>query len=145
ALEQLGVTMGFWKIAMRPGKPLMYGQRQTDGRTVRFLGLPGNPVSSLVGSKVFLEILICALLGTPQEERIADAVTATDLPENDRREDYLRATLERLPDGTMNVTAFDRQDSSMLKLAAYSDALLIRPSHAPAAKSGDPCRILLLD
>lgn len=89
-LKQLGVEIGFWKVAMRPGKPLMMGRR---GRQV-FVGLPGNPVSALVCTRVFVIPMVRALLGLPATEPLMEAELGSNLPENDQRQDYLRATLE---------------------------------------------------
>lgn len=138
-LGQEGMDLAFWRIAMRPGKPLMAGHL---GQT-KVLGLPGNPVSSLVCSLLFLKPLIRQMLGYPARE--PDAQTArlgAPLPENDRRQDYVRATLNRTPDGQLIATPFDKQDSSMLALLARSGALIIRPPHAPAEEAGTDVPIL---
>jgi molybdopterin molybdotransferase len=140
-LGAIGMDLGFWKIAMRPGKPLMYGRI---GPT-RVLGLPGNPVSSLVCALLFLSPLIRAMLGTgPLIEPEVDAVTGADLKPNDRRQDYLRATLGRDGAGPPIATPFDRQDSSMLSTLAHADCLILRPPNAPAAPAGSPCKVLPL-
>ena len=140
-LGQEGMDLAFWRIAMRPGKPLMAGRL---GPT-KVLGLPGNPVSSLVCGLLFLKPLIAAMLGQPVESgHPAKAVLATPLSENDRRQDYVRATLSRDEDGRLLVTPFGRQDSSMLNLLARSGALIIRPPHAPALEAGTDVPILKL-
>ena len=136
-LTSLGVEIGFWKIAMRPGKPLMFGRR--GGKT--FIGLPGNPVSALVCARVFLVPLVRALLGLDAAETYEDAILGADLPANDQRQDYLRATLAR-ENGKLVATPFSRQDSSMLATLGQSDALIVRPPHAPVASSGMPCKVL---
>jgi molybdopterin molybdotransferase len=140
ALKTAGMELDFWKIAMRPGKPLMFG-RLGD---MRVLGLPGNPVSSLVCAVLFLGPLLSALLGEPARDRTEAAVLAAPLDENDQRQDYVRATLTDGGDGLPVATPFPRQDSSMLATLAKSDCLIIRPPHAPAAPAGSPCRILRL-
>ncbi|MEM6461614.1 MAG: gephyrin-like molybdotransferase Glp [Pseudomonadota bacterium] len=140
ALIARGMDLEFWRIAMRPGKPLMCGR--LDSRHV--LGLPGNPVSSLVCSHLFLRPLIDKLAGDAETDRHRDAVLGCDLPENDRREDYLRARLERDPNGRLVATPFQKQDSSMTRTFADSDCLVIRAPHAEAAKAGSACCILLL-
>ncbi|MFT8423382.1 MAG: gephyrin-like molybdotransferase Glp [Gluconacetobacter sp.] len=141
-LEQIGLSVDFWKIAMRPGKPLMHGQI---GR-VPVLGLPGNPVAALVCGLVFALPAIRTLAGHTAPHLPEDmAILGGDLPENDRRADYLRATLSRAPDGGLIATAFSRQDSAMLHTLASSDALIMRPPHAPPARAGTPCRIIRLD
>ena len=141
ALKAQGMDLGFWKIAMRPGKPMMMGRL---GRIVA-LGLPGNPVASIVCGHLFVVPLIEALLGMPEPERDRSepAVLGCDMPANDEREDYLRSELQRTPDG-WQVTPFAKQDSSMLGLLARAQALAIRPVFAEPAKQGAPCRILRL-
>jgi molybdopterin molybdotransferase len=141
ALANEGMELGFWKIAMRPGKPLMQG-RIGD---MRILGLPGNPVSAIVCGVLFLVPLIRALAGDSQagEDPSEAAVLGCELPANDSREDYLRATLQPGA-GAPVATPFGRQDSSMLRVLARSHCLVVRPPQAPAAKAGDPCRIIRL-
>ncbi|MEZ5841819.1 MAG: molybdopterin molybdotransferase MoeA [Hyphomicrobiales bacterium] len=142
ALEKSGVSLDFWKIAMRPGKPMMFGARGA----MRVLGLPGNPVSSLVCSLIYLKPLIGALLGAPGAgDPTTEAVLGGDLKENDIRQDHLRATLARGADGRLVATAFAAQDSSILSLMSRADCLIVRPAFAPAASAGDPCRVILLD
>jgi len=142
ALAARGWELGFWRIAMRPGKPLMHGR--LGAMTV--LGLPGNPVSSIVCSLIFLVPLVRALSGDPDAGAVATqpARLGVDLPANDERQDYLRARLTAGEDGTLVATPFPRQDSSMLRLMAEAEALVVRAPHAPAARAGDPCRIIRL-
>ncbi|MFC3692988.1 molybdopterin molybdotransferase MoeA [Chenggangzhangella methanolivorans] len=141
ALEAEGVTLDFWKIAMRPGKPMMAGRR---GATLA-LGLPGNPVSSIVCSLLFLAPALRRLSGRADlDPALLPARLGRDMPENDQREDYMRAALEIGLDGVPVATAFPRQDSSMLRRLSDAECLLVRPAHAPAAKAGDACRILAL-
>ncbi|NBN64109.1 molybdopterin molybdotransferase MoeA [Pannonibacter tanglangensis] len=135
-----GMELAFWKIAMRPGKPLMAGHL---GRT-KVLGLPGNPVSSLVCALLFLRPLLYRLTGQPDGTGQTTATLTAPVPANDQRQDYLRARLTTHPDGTRSVTPFDRQDSSMLGLLAASGALIIREPHAPAAHAGDRVDVLVL-
>ena len=135
-----GMELDFWRIAMRPGKPLMVG-RLGD---MQALGLPGNPVSSLVCGLLFLEPLVLALGHLQRRDRLASAITAGALPANDKRQDYIRAKLDRLPDGRLSAMAFERQDSSMMQTFAQSDALIVRAPAAPEAEAGSPCTILLL-
>jgi molybdopterin molybdotransferase len=143
ALAEAGMRLGFWKIAMRPGKPLMFGGV---GRMLA-LGLPGNPASSVVCAHVFLKPLISALHGAP--DALTDlnlpGVLGRDLPENDLRMEYMRATLAPSPDGLPILTPAASQDSSLTRVLAAADALVIRPAHAPAAKAGEPCRYAMLD
>lgn len=142
ALTREGMELGFWRIAMRPGKPFMHG-RIGD---MRILGLPGNPVSAIVCAVLFLVPLVRALTGDPDAgaDPTRPGVLGADLPANDQRQDYLRATLSGGCDGPAVVTAFTRQDSSMLGVLASAHALIVRPPHAPAAKAGEPCRFLPL-
>ena len=145
ALTREGMELGFWKIAMRPGKPLMHGQLAG----MQVLGLPGNPVSAIVCAVLFLIPLIRALAGdaTPLADVSESAVLGADLPANDARQDYLRATVRADPSAAAGLpvaTPFGRQDSSMLRVLAQSHGLIIRPAHAPEARAGDPCRIIRL-
>ena len=139
-LKAAGMELDFWRIAMRPGKPLMVGSLCA----MQVLGLPGNPVASLVCGLLFLEPLLRKLGRLPERNREAHAVAARDLAANDRRQDYLRARLSRDSEGHLVVDAFNKQDSSMMKILAHSDALIVRPPHAPALAAGNPCPILLL-
>ena len=141
ALADLGLELDFWQIAMRPGKPLMFG---TLGDTP-MLGFPGNPVSSMVCGVLFLQPALAQMLGTGETEPVrATAILGTDLGENDRREDYLRATLSH-QDGKLVATPFPRQDSSMFSRLAAADCLLIRAPHTDPAKAGDSVEIVRLD
>ncbi|GJD47445.1 Molybdopterin molybdenumtransferase [Methylobacterium crusticola] len=143
ALARQGLELGFWRVALRPGKPLMHGRLGP----MAVLGLPGNPVSSVVCGLVFVRPLIRALLGDPLAgaDRTEPARLGCDLPANDGRQDYMRARLDTAPDRLPVAHPAARQDSSMLSVLAHAEALLIRAPHAPAARAGDPCRILRLD
>ncbi len=139
ALAPKGLDLDFWKIAMRPGKPLMVGRL----KGTPMLGLPGNPVSSLVCGLLFLKPAIEALLGIDRAtEPQATARLAVPLAANDRRQDYLRAQTRHDRDGKLEVVPFAHQDSSMLSLLAQADCLVIRPPLAPAAQPGDLVPIL---
>jgi len=138
-LTALGMRLDFWKVAMRPGKPLMFGRF---GRT-RCIGLPGNPVASLVCSLLFLQPLLARLGGRSHVQHRVEAVLAAAMPANDFREDYVRARLEHGAGGLL-ATPFELQDSSMLKLLADADALIVRKPFAPAARAGDGCEVLML-
>jgi len=140
ALKNSGVKIDFWKIAMRPGKPFMYGRRK--GQHV--LGLPGNPVSALVCARLFLKPLIDAMLGLPVSDDLVEARLGAPMKENDTRQDYVRATLSEAPDGSRTVTPFSRQDSSMQRTFREADALIVRPPHAPAASEHDVVKIIRL-
>lgn len=143
ALAKEGLELGFWRIALRPGKPLMQG-RLGD---MLVIGLPGNPVSSIVCGLLFVVPAIRALQGDPQAgaDRSEPATLGRDLPANDGRADYMRATLAIEPGRLPVASPEQRQDSSMLAVLGRAEALLIRVPHEPAAKAGDPCRIIRLD
>jgi molybdopterin molybdotransferase len=141
ALKNQGVAIDFWKIAMRPGKPFMYGRRK--GQHV--LGLPGNPVSALVCARLFLKPLIDALLGLAVSDDLVEARLGAPMKENDMRQDYVRATLDIAPGGCRIVIPFAKQDSSMQRTFREAHALIVRPPHAPAASQGDVVKILRLD
>jgi molybdopterin molybdotransferase len=141
ALKAEGVDMAFWKIALRPGKPMMNGRLGA----MRVLGLPGNPVSSYICAFLFLVPLIRALSGRAQVDHVFErAVLGRDLPANDQRQDYLRARLATGGDGVPVATSVGAQDSSLVANLAAADALIIRPPHAAAAPAGSPCSILRL-
>jgi molybdopterin molybdotransferase len=140
ALGPQGFALDFWKIAMRPGKPLIFGKL---GATP-LLGLPGNPVSSLVCAMLFLKPATAALLGECVKAELRSAKLLRDLPANDARQDYLRARTE-VRDGELCVEAFAVQDSSMLSILAKANALIVRSPNAPAAKAGDRVSILPLE
>ena len=141
SLEAEGVTMAFWRIAMRPGKPMMHGQLGA----MRAIGLPGNPVSSYVCAFLFLVPLIRTLSGQTSIHHTREtALLGRDVVANDQREDYLRARLERRADGTLIATPVNHQDSSLLGNLAASQALVIRAPFAPAAAAGSACDILRL-
>lgn len=140
ALAEEGMALDFWRIAMRPGKPLIHG-RLGD---MSILGLPGNPVSSIVCGLLFLVPLIRALSGDPAAgaDRSEAAVLGAPLPANDQRQDYLRAALEMRADDVPIAMPGKLQDSSMLRLLADAECLLIRGPNATADEPGAPCRIL---
>ena len=139
-LGEEGLDLDFWKIAMRPGKPLLFGKL----RGTPLLGLPGNPVSSLVCALIFLRPILARLLGQDFNDETVSATLGEALPENDRREDYLRARLERDSSGALTALPFSRQDSSMLATMAKAEALIIRAPHAPPAAAGAPVQVIPL-
>jgi len=154
ALVGQGMDLGFWRVALRPGKPLMHGRLGS----MALLGLPGNPVSSLVCSLLFLVPAIRALAGDPRAgaDPTETAILGAALPANGDRQDYMRASLSSqdfdliLAHGPQGVTlpvatAHPVQDSSMLGVLERSDALIVRAPNAPAAEAGAPCRIIRLD
>ena len=141
ALASEGLALSFWKVAVRPGRPMMHGRLDR----MHVLGLPGNPVSAYVCTVLFLLPLIRRLAGrsdvapSPETARLG-----CDLAANDERADYLRATLEASPDGVAVATPAPVQDSSMLMPLARADCLLVRAPFAPAAKAGERCSIIRL-
>lgn len=142
ALGADGLSLDFWTVAMRPGKPLMVGKY----RTTPMIGLPGNPVSALVCALLFVQPALTKLQGMADAGAAnPTARLAKDLPANDRRQDYLRATLARGADGALEATPFDKQDSSMMSLLARADCLVVRPPHAPAVKKGAAVEIVPLN
>jgi molybdopterin molybdotransferase len=141
SLEAEGVAMAFWRIAMRPGKPMMHGRLGG----MRVIGLPGNPVSSYVCAFLFLVPLIRSLSGRAAIHHHREtALLGRDVTANDQREDYLRARLEARADGALIATPVNHQDSSLLGNLAAARALLIRPPLAPAAAAGSACDVLRL-
>jgi molybdopterin molybdotransferase len=139
ALARVGFELGFWKIAMKPGKPLIFGWL---GR-LPVIGLPGNPVSSLICALVFVRPLICALLGRLTEVGApdielptAEAVLARSLPANGARLDFMRGTLTAQPSGQPLARPFDRQDSNQLSILSLAQCLIPRPPNAPPSKEG---------
>jgi molybdopterin molybdotransferase len=139
ALKAQGFAMDFWRIAMRPGKPLMFATKDR----ARVLGLPGNPVSTMVCALLFLKPAIERMLGQPGDlVGTEPARLVADVKENDTREDYVRATVTRSADGALAVEPHKVQDSSMLSVLASSNALLVRPAHDPARKAGDIVQVI---
>jgi molybdopterin molybdotransferase len=141
ALKNTGVKIDFWKIALRPGKPFMYGRKGKQ----QVLGLPGNPVSALVCARLFLKPLLDCLQGLPVEEDATMARLGIAMPANDSRQDYVRAKLEIAPDGSRTATPYGKQDSSMQRTFRDAHCLIIRAPNAPAASIGDLIAILNLD
>jgi molybdopterin molybdotransferase len=139
ALTPKGFVLDFWKIAMRPGKPLIFGRLNASP----LIGLPGNPVSAMVCALLFVRPALAAMLGTPYAAPVHTARLAAPLKPNGKRQDYIRARLS-VADGELTATPFTLQDSSMQKVFAHADALIIRPIDAPAAASGDQVSVLLL-
>ena len=131
-------ALDFWKIAMRPGKPLIWGRI---GNTP-LLGLPGNPVSTAVCALVFLAPAISKLGGGKHQQHLFSATITTDLPENDLRQDYIRASMGRGADGVTTVRPAQRQDSSMMATLAHADAFIVRPPFDPPRTAGDIVSIL---
>jgi molybdopterin molybdotransferase len=140
ALAEAGLALGFYKVAMRPGKPLMFGSL----RGVPVLGLPGNPVSAMVCAIVFLEPIIRAMLGRPSATSTMAARLGRDLAANDLRQDYLRGEIEPAVDGLPVAMPFTLQDSAVLSGLARASCLIVRAPNAPAAKAGEMVRVIML-
>ncbi|WP_237476369.1 molybdopterin molybdotransferase MoeA [Lichenibacterium dinghuense] len=142
ALVAEGMELGFWRIAMRPGKPLMHGHLGP----IQVLGLPGNPVSAIVCGMLFVAPLVRALAGDRHagDDPTEAAVLAEPMGANDGRQDYVRSRILPSPDGVARVAAGSRQDSSLLKALSDADCLIVRPPNAPPAPAGTPCRIIRL-
>ncbi len=141
ALADIGLEVDFWKIAMRPGKPLIFGRL---GESL-MLGLPGNPVSSMVCAILYLVPMIRAMLGIdPASPPPVVARLGADIGANKSRQDYIRAQLVPGEDGVPVVSAFSLQDSSVLRLFAHAGALIVRPPDAPAAPKGALVQIIPL-
>ena len=136
--EDSGLETSFYKVAMRPGKPLMAGRYNA----TPMVGLPGNPVSALVCGHVFLRPALNAMLGLEKAPLTREtAILAEDLGPNGPRSHYMRAKLD-WADKSLTVKAFDRQDSSLLSVLAQADALLVRPSNDPARRAGETVQII---
>lgn len=129
ALKAAGAEIDFWRVAIKPGKPLMFGT--VHGAPL--LGLPGNPVSALVIAHLFLRPLLLKMLGADPATHLGRAICAANLPENGVRRDHIRARLE---DG--KITPLPVQDSAHLSVLAKANALLVRPANSPAVKAGEP-------
>ncbi|MBZ9841855.1 gephyrin-like molybdotransferase Glp [Mesorhizobium sp. CA5] len=134
-----GMQLDFWKIAMRPGKPLMFGRLGH----IRCIGLPGNPVASIVCSQLFLKPLLARLGGRDHRQDVRTARLGTAMRANDLRQDYVRAVV-REDAGTLVATPFGIQDSSMLRMLADANGLIVREPFAPAAEAGAECSVLML-
>jgi molybdopterin molybdotransferase len=140
-LEGCGAAIDFWKVAIKPGKPMLTGMF---GRT-RVIGLPGNPVSAFVCAQLFVLPALRRMAGSPSPlPPVLRARTAAALEANGPRRDHLRASLDRVHDG-WHVTPAPVQDSSMLRVLADCDALLVRPENAPAKAAGDFVPVIPLD
>lgn len=141
ALVEMGMELNFWKIAMRPGKPLMFGTL----KGMRIMGLPGNPASSLVTASLFLAPLVRKLGGRASDSIVKTAKTMVVLNENDHRQEYMRAHIITNSQGELEVTPFTRQDSSLVRVFADANGLLIRPPNAKRAEIGENCDVIMFE
>lgn len=141
-LSKAGFELDFWKIAMRPGKPLMFAKKP--GQLA--IGLPGNPVSSIICTRIFVIPLIAALSGRALDTPgTLQAPLTWPIGPNGPRKHFMRGTLDQLENGQLQVTPASRQDSSLLSVLAYSNALIIREPHAPALSEGRKVTVLRID
>ncbi|MGA7544649.1 MAG: gephyrin-like molybdotransferase Glp [Methyloceanibacter sp.] len=142
ALRGEGLELDFWKIAMRPGKPLLYGRLGAQ----RVLGLPGNPVSALICAHVFLVPMLRRMLGLAEPARPSpEAVLAEALEANGPREHYMRAVSDWTADGERRVRPLPSQDSALMAAFARADCVIVRAADAPALSCGSRVRIIPLD
>jgi len=145
-LGDLGLDLAFHKIAMRPGKPLLFGAIKTAKGTAHVMGLPGNPVAAMICAIMFLGPALAAMQGLlGNAPTLRTARLGAPMKANDVREDYIRGSLSTNDDGMLVATPFARQDSSMVSALARADALIVRPPFAPAANPGDLVSVLPLD
>ncbi len=141
-LQAKGMALDFWKIAMRPGKPLLFGR--LDG--LRVIGVPGNPVSSMICARVFVVPLVLAMLGAKGEtSQIRQAVLGSPLEKNGPRHHFMRGRFEVDDDGRDVVVGAENQDSSLIGVLARANCLIVREAHATAAEAGELVRVLSLD
>jgi molybdopterin molybdotransferase len=142
ALQAAGFDIGFHNVAMRPGKPLMYGRQGMR----RVLGVPGNPVSAMLCCAIFLRPMIACLLGAEGEENLPRKARLTaSLEANGPRQHYMRARLVGGASGLPDVAPLPTQDSSLVSILASADCLILRPPRAPAAAPGDAVDVISLD
>ena len=144
-LGQEGMDLGFYKVAMRPGKPLIFGTLGGALAGIPVLGLPGNPVSAGVTAAIFLAAAMQKMLAIPEDSGPGPtAILGRDLEKNGWRQDYMRAALTYDNDGNPVATPFDAQDSSMQARLAKADCLVVRAPEAAAAKKGQRVEIIRL-
>ena len=144
ALEAAGYTLQFYKIAMRPGKPMFFGTRQGRNGIQRIIGLPGNPLAAMIGARVFLQPLISALLGRADCLGTVQAVLTASLDTNGPRDHYLRAILDTSVTPP-RVAPLASQDSSLVTALSAANCLIINPAAAPAKAAGQPVTVMRLD
>jgi molybdopterin molybdotransferase len=144
ALEKSGARLDFYKIAMRPGKPLFFGSRVAGGSEQHCLGLPGNPVSALICARVFLVPLIGRLLGREVPFETTEAVLAEPIGANGPRDHYMRAMLDTRSSPPV-VTPFTNQDSGLITALQRANCLVVVPANAPEQPRGAAVTVLTLD
>lgn len=142
SLRACGMALDFWQIAMRPGKPLLFGRLGV----LPVVGLPGNPVSAMVCAILFVLPALLCLSGLPGgSPPVSTAVLGASVKANDHRADHLRATIGADAQGRPVATPFTVQDSGMLRRLALADALILRTPHAPALQAGTEVQVIRLD
>lgn len=144
ALENAGAKLDFYKIAMRPGKPLFFGSRHVGGKLQYCLGLPGNPVAAMICARVFLVPLIGRLLGLEKPFQAIDAALTGPVPANGPREHYMRGLLD-VSTSPARVTPFTNQDSGLVKSLQRANCLVVIPADAPSLHAGTTVKVLRLD
>ncbi len=145
-LGDMGLDLAFHRIALQPGKPLLFGAVKSGAKVTPIMGLPGNPVSTMICAVLFLGPALEALQGLPGDPpQLTPARLGTTLDATGPREHYLRSRIARAPDGTLTVFPFEVQDSAMIAALAAADALLLRPPFAPPAQAGEQVHVVLLD
>lgn len=144
ALENAGAKLDFYKIAMRPGKPLFFGSRDVGGKLQYCLGLPGNPVAAMICARVFLVPLIGRLLGRETPFQTIDAALTDPVPANGPREHYMRGLLD-VSTSPARVTPFTNQDSGLVKSLQRANCLIVIPADAPSLHAGTTMKVLRLD
>lgn len=138
-LGEEGLDMDVYRIAMKPGKPFMFGRV----KSTPVMGLPGNPVSSFVTAFIFLRAALKKMQGLPfaQDERMS-VVLGGDVKANGPRQEYMRAVFSHDDQGRLIATPYERQDSSMLANLAKCEGFIIRPVHGPALSAGEVCEAI---
>lgn len=144
ALETAGATLHFYKIAMRPGKPIFFGTRQGSHGMQRIVGLPGNPLSAMIGARLFLVPLIAALLGRNTVTQEYSAALTQPISANGPRDHYMRAIIDTTV-APPRVTPLSSQDSSFVSALALANCLIINPANAPAHAAETDVRVMMLD
>ncbi|WP_028878654.1 gephyrin-like molybdotransferase Glp [Terasakiella pusilla] len=140
-LGEEGLDIDFWRIAMKPGKPFMFGHIGNKPA----MGLPGNPVSSYVTAFLFLRPALRKMQGGAfEQDKPVQVILGAAVPENGVRQEYMRAVFSQDPDGNLVATPYNKQDSSMLANLAHCEGFIIRPVNAPALSAGEKTQAIYL-
>lgn len=143
-LREAGMVLDFWKLAMRPGKPLMSGELAANP-PIKVLGLPGNPVASLVTAHLFLVPMIETMSGRNHVPQILAAKLGLPLAANSLRRHYIRAFAKRDAEGELAALPLTNQDSSLLSVMTRANCLIVQEADTPELAKGSLCQILLLN